>query len=195
MSDQLEPKAPTPERADPPGPPGSEAGDAGPPRPKRRRGSRGGRNRNRTGSGSSGGASSDPSQPSELPEPLKEGRPQSIEAADRALVRKPQIGDSRPAPKPENETPAADAPAKKKRRRGGRGRGGGAGTGGAGGGGSRPASTPVRAVLVDDDPLDLDDDVLESRRGRERKGRPLGRYLMCAHVQEAEGDNRVTQIA
>jgi len=37
---------------------------------------------------------------------------------------------------------------------------------------------------------DLDDDVLESRRGRERKGRPVGRYLMCVHV-----DPVATQIA
>ena len=33
----------------------------------------------------------------ELPEPIREGRP-SAEAAERALVRKPQIGDTRPAP-------------------------------------------------------------------------------------------------
>ena len=37
---------------------------------------------------------------------------------------------------------------------------------------------------------DLDDDVLEARRGRERKGRPVGRYLMCVHV-----DPKATQIA
>jgi ribonuclease E len=48
---------------------------------------------------------------------------------------------------------------------------------------------------VDDQPLELDDDVLEQRRGRERKGRPLGRYLMCVHVQHDEAGNRVTQIA
>ena len=56
----------------------------------------------------------------------------------------------------------------------------------------------MQAVLVDDDPLELDDDVLEGRRGRERKGRPLGRYLMCVHVQHPESgsaDGRVTQIA
>jgi ribonuclease E len=51
-------------------------------------------------------------------------------------------------------------------------------------------------MLVDDNPLELDDDVLETRRGRERKGRPLGRYLMCVHVQDsATADGRVTQIA
>ncbi len=34
----------------------------------------------------------------ELPERISEGRPSSVEAADQALVRKPQIGDTRPAP-------------------------------------------------------------------------------------------------
>src|SRR4051794_10578965 len=199
MSDQSEPKAPQPQRADPPA--SSEAGDTGPPRPKRRRGSRGGRNRNRAASGGGGGGGAGSSQPSELPEKLREGRPQSVEAADRALVRKPQIGDSRPAPKPGADGDGGDttgggtsgSPAKKRRRRGGRGR-----SGGGGGGGQRPSSAPVKAVLVDDSPLELDDDILEQRRGRERKGRPLGRYLMAVHVQRGEGasfEGRVAQIA
>ena len=38
--------------------------------------------------------------------------------------------------------------------------------------------------------LELDDDVLEARRGRERKGRPVGRYLMAVHVSP-----KATQIA
>jgi ribonuclease E len=130
-----------------------------------------------------------------LPEKLSEGRPQSIEAADRALVRKPQIGDSRPAPKSTSETANGDeggasTPAKKRRRRGGRGR--------TGGGAARPSNAPVKAVLVDETPLELDDDVLEQRRGRERKGRPLGRYLMAVQVQRDQGssfEGRVTQIA
>jgi ribonuclease E len=44
----------------------------------------------------------------------------------------------------------------------------------------------VRADLgVNDEPAEeLDDDVLERRRGRTRKGRPAGRYLMCVHVLE-----------
>ena len=48
-------------------------------------------------------------------------------------------------------------------------------------------------------PLELDDDVLETRRGRERKGRPVGRYFMCVHVQPTEpgtpDSGRVAQIA
>jgi ribonuclease E len=44
----------------------------------------------------------------------------------------------------------------------------------------------VRADLgVGDGPVtQLDDDVLERRRGRTRKGRPAGRYLMCVSVLE-----------
>jgi hypothetical protein len=80
-----------------------DAGDSTNPRPKRRRGSRGGRNRNRnrtTSASSEGRASGDgsgegsddgsgaPDQP-ELPERTMEGRPQNVEAAERARVRKP----------------------------------------------------------------------------------------------------------
>ena len=57
-----------------------------------------------------------------------------------------------------------------------------------GGRGGRGGS-PVQAVLPTGG-LDLDDDVLEARRGRERKGRPVGRYLMCVHV-----DPKATQIS
>ena len=99
---------------------------------------------------------------------------------------------------------------KKRRRRGGRGRGrGGAGggtgpatadesgqsgqrgrgQGGQGGqGGSKPKSdNVVRADLgVGEAPnrRPLDDDVLERRRGRTRKGRPAGRYMMCVHTND-----------
>ena len=40
---------------------------------------------------------------------------------------------------------------------------------------------PVEAVLVDD-PAEVDPETLERRKGRERKGRPVGRYLMVVHV-------------
>jgi ribonuclease E len=141
----------------------------------------------------------------ELPERLREGRP-SVAAAEAALVRKPQIGDTRPAPPvPPTAAPrpagrgrgrsagsggaghdpaaAAAAPspagggdaAAKKRRRGGRGRG--QGTGGA--------VTSARPAAVEVDP-----EVLEKRRGRERNGRPVGRYLMCVQVRPT-----LTQVA
>ncbi len=40
------------------------------------------------------------------------------------------------------------------------------------------------------EPVEVDDETLERRRGRERKGRPVGRYLMVVHVQP-----KATQIA
>jgi ribonuclease E len=164
---------------------------SGPQRSRRRRGSRGGRNRKRTRTAPVE-AGTDDERP-ELPERPNEGRP-SVEAAERALVRKPRIGDTRPAPasaQPSDVPGAADGTGdrsgtKRRRRRGGRGRGAG-------------PTTPVRPVLSDDVPLELGDDVLETRRGRERKGRPVGRYFMCVHVQPAvSGDpdsGRVAQIA
>ena len=44
--------------------------------------------------------------------------------------------------------------------------------------------------MTDDEPVDLDEKTLRKRRGKERKGRPVGRYLMAVHVQPA-----ATQIA
>jgi len=137
----------------------------------------------------------------ELPERIGEGRP-SPEAAEQALVRRPQIGDTRPAigdtrpavappaarggrgpkapggPAPSPSAPTADADrgGPKKRRRGGKGRGA-AGTG--------AVVTSSRSGAVDVDP-----DVLEKRKGRERNGRPVGRYLMAVQVRPT-----LTQVA
>jgi ribonuclease E len=96
-----------------------------------------------------------------------------------------------PAPASAAPPAAEGTGTKRKRRRGGRGRGAGGGQGGGGGGAPREPrrSSPVEAVLPTGG-LDLDEDVLEARRGRERKGRPVGRYLMCVHVTPA-----ATQIA
>jgi ribonuclease E len=114
-----------------------------------------------------------------------EGRPRSVDAAERALVRKPQIGDRIPpevvaAASTEGIAPASPDRAERsggggasKRKRGGRGRGGS----------KRTPPLPVEAV-TGGAPLDLDEDTLEARRGRERKGRPVGRYLMCVSVRE-----------
>ncbi|HXY93755.1 MAG TPA: Rne/Rng family ribonuclease [Acidimicrobiia bacterium] len=95
---------------------------------------------------------------------------------------RPKIGDTRPAPPPAVD--GTTAPKKRRRRRGGRGRG--RGTGSAAKPADRVLDDVVRADLgVGEAPaLALDDDVLERRRGRTRKGRPAGRYLMCVHVLE-----------
>ena len=166
----------------------------------------------------------------ELPDRHRENQP-SAAAAEAALVRKPRIGDTRPAPtvslggagvSEAVEGVEGDGP-KRKRRRGGRGRGGSAsgaatagattsetttpvgrssnrsggaaaGRSGGDGGGRRggarvPAGPPVTAV-TDLEPLDLDEKTLRKRRGRERKGKPVGRYLMAVHVKP-----EATQIA
>ena len=75
------------------------------------------------------------------------------------------------------------AASKRRRKRGGRGRG----AGGAAGG---PIEARDGEAAYDEDPIELDQETLERRRGRERKGRPVGRYLMCVHVRP-----HATQIA
>jgi ribonuclease E len=44
--------------------------------------------------------------------------------------------------------------------------------------------------MLIDDPVEIDEETMERRRGRERKGRPVGRYLMVVHSHPG-----VTQIA
>jgi ribonuclease E len=74
----------------------------------------------------------------------------------------------------------------------GDGRSGNGGNGGGGNGGGRRGGRPpqpVEAVLASE-PLEIDDDELRRRGGRERKGRPVGRYLMAVSVGP-----KATQIA
>ncbi|HET8618004.1 MAG TPA: Rne/Rng family ribonuclease [Acidimicrobiales bacterium] len=132
----------------------------------------------------------------ELPDPPGEGRPTSVEAATAALVpkapSKPKIGDTIPAEvlaqmARKDEDAAEGDGRKRRRRRGGRGRS--AGKGQNGGGSTKQASKPVEALIAHD-PTELDEETLERRRGRERKGRAVGRYSMCVHVTP-----RATQIA
>ena len=128
--------------------------------------------------------------------------------------RRPQIGDSRPAPdarpsgdgangnKERNQSGDGDAGSGagrgRRRRRGGRGRGQGGERqnqqrgeqqGGGGRGRQRGGNRPVEAV-TDDAPVELDEETLRSRRGRERRGKPIGRYTMCVSVSGG-----ITQIA
>ena len=111
----------------------------------------------------------------------------------------PKIGDSRPAPKIGDSRPTAGGDSgdgqpgsgggrRRRRRRGGRGRSGG-GQQGDNQGRQGRGNRPVEAV-TDDGPLELDEDTLKRRRGRERRGKPIGRYLMCVSV-----NGGVTQIA
>jgi ribonuclease E len=176
---------------------------------RRRRGSRGGQRR-RKGSGQpAGGTAADEldtaadggavagsrpaarsagNAPEELPERLSEGRP-SVEAADKALVRKPQIGDTRPAPPlPKDRQPAGDgkpsAPARRRKRP------------------TKEVVTPAarrqpdadrkrrRGGRIKHETIELAPDVVEQRRGRERNGRPIGRFYMCVQVRPG-----MTQVA
>lgn len=184
-------------------------GDSSSPGNPRRRGSRGGRSRTR--SRPEDAAANDGHQNPDMPDLPHEGRPSSVEAAaaspvrrpegDSDGVRKPQIGDSRLVPGGSTPAPAGGDAPKRKRRRGGRGRGAGGGAsasrsgggearggrsgagGGGGNNGGRRGNSPIEAVLPTGG-LHLGDDILEARRGRERNGRPVGRYLMCVHVSE-----------
>jgi len=147
---------------------------------KRRRGSRGGQGRRRGADGATGGngdadAPGDAASksPAELPELPREGRV-SPEAAERSLVRKPQIGDTRPAPKP--AAPAEPAGGRRGRAAGGR---------------TTKRTEPGdgrrrRTIGRRPDVTALDLEGGEARRtGRERNGRPVGRYLMCVQVRDS----------
>jgi len=136
---------------------------------RRRRGSRGGRNRKRPpGQGGSQG------QRDGLD--FEDLESTDDESASSKPARKPQIGDTRPAPatgsspavKSDDGGSASGQGAKKRRRRGGRGRG-------------RTGAPSTESVEAD---------IIERRRGRERDGRPVGRYLMCVQVRDG-----VTQVA
>ncbi|HEY8093702.1 MAG TPA: ribonuclease E/G, partial [Acidimicrobiales bacterium] len=139
--------------------------------------------------------------PDELPDRPIEGRIQDPVAAERALVRKPQIGDSRPAPAAATTPPPTSKRASGRPERGGRGgssRPPAAASGSSpdadsqgadpSGNGkkrrrktSRASGTQAKGHAAG--PVALDAEVLERRRGRERNGRPVGRYLMCVHVR------------
>lgn len=130
-------------------------------------------------------------QPLELPDPPTEGRMMSAEVAGEALVRKPQIGDTRPAPPSAQSTSPAVQAAKQskqgaqqsdnadkssepgernKSRRGGK----------RGGRNRRGRST--RSDDRDTTP-GTDAELMERRKGKERNGKAVGRYLMCVQVR------------
>lgn len=120
---------------------------------------------------------------------------QPEQASENAKVlSKPKIGDTRPAPV-EGPTGEAAVPAAagesatdstdsagespsspKRRRRGGRRR--------------NAAKRQSEAATPEAEIVELDEETLEKRKGKERKGRPVGRYLMCVQVRD-----HATQIA
>lgn len=145
----------------------------------------------------------------ELPDHPREGRLVSPEAADAALVRRPQIGDTRPAPaqpagsapetsgaKPKGTAPnkrgksrglkfggetsvtdeneVLEKPARRNRR-GGRNRR-------RKSGGERSNNVGSRSDSATS--VETDAELIERRRGKERNGRPLGRYMMVVQVRK-----------
>ena len=188
---------------------GRSGAGGGTPRRRRRRGSRGGRNRRKpkTAAAPAGAAAKDRADTGEdytdaaadrglttedvaadarVEAGLADAEPGAVTAADAPSPAKPKIGDTRPAP------PSGDGTAtrKRRRRRGGRGRGRARG----GETDTKTAPEAVRADLGSDGAAvsldELDDTALERRRGRTRKGRPAGRYMMAVHVR----DDRTTHI-
>jgi ribonuclease E len=200
----------------PDAPAGASTGTTG---AKRRRGSRGGqRRRGQGGAAGTAGAADDADDSTfeiddrndvELPEPIREGRP-SVEAAERALVRKPRIGDTMPMPTspPPGPATARSVPdddqsggAQKRRRRSGSKGGSGRKSGDTAGdrtesgadelssGASKSRRARGRGRGRSDGP-ELDAATLEQRRGRERNGKPIGRYFMAVQVRSG-----MTQVA
>ncbi len=125
---------------------GAESADT-PAGRKRRRGSRGGQRRRKTstaavaqrgdGDHAPGMAPAPPADQPELPENPREGR-LAPEVAERTLVRKPQIGDTRPAPvapAPALAAAKATTPKQPRRKQTARSRGRGGCRSVAGGGG------------------------------------------------------------
>ena len=195
---------------------------------KRRRGSRGGQGRKKpaqrssenddnNGDGDSGDGNGngggDARDPEELPEPIGEGKVKDAAVAERALVRKPQIGDTRPLvpskPPPRRAASKDDGSSddgssgdgksgdgksgQKRRKRGGRG--GGQQRDGGRNQKNKSERNEQRGESGDGKkrrrggrggkgkPSAADQELIEQRSGRERNGKPIGRYFMCVQVR------------
>ena len=193
----------------------NDAGSSGDGASRRRRGSRGGRGRTRSPDRDGGG---DPASADSGDGASSGDRQRSPKAEDAdAAARKPQIGDSRPAPVTASSSSgdsgksdggsggSGSGSGRRRRRRGGRGRGGGGGGGNAnqggnqkggnqkggnrgnqnrGGGGNRSGvASPVDGGAFEGDPVELDEETLARRRGRERKGRAVSRDTLGVRVR------------
>jgi ribonuclease E len=138
-------------------------------------------------------------QPLELPDLPNEGRMMSTEVAGEALVRKPQIGDTRPAP-PSAQTATPAVQAAKQPKQSGQGRNNNSNNnaenadkssesgernksrrGGKRGGRNRRGRS-TRSDERDTTP-GTDAELMERRKGKERNGKAVGRYLMCVQVR------------
>ena len=113
----------------------------------------------------------------------------------------PSSGSANPesnGPRPEGQGTSASAKRRRRRRKNkANAEGGGQRTGGSqqgGGNGSRSGNTPVTPTLAPGQAIELDEQQLQRRRGKTRKGRPIGRYMMvvrrradATHIAILEG--------
>ena len=119
-----------------------------------------------------------PGPPEDLPPlaapPASRPRAKPKAKAKATAVTRPKIGDTRPAapslpfadPDADGSDPDEASSGGRRWRRRGRGRG-------------AAGDSAVGGDLDLGDPVELDAKTLERRKGRERKGRPVGRYLIC----------------
>ena len=91
---------------------------------------------------------------------------------------KPKIGDTRPAPDSKKATQKTSESGNRRRRKRRKGKSAN----------NNPNSLVSGAIS--DERVELDAETLKKRRGRERKGKAVGRYTMVVHVDEG-----ITQIA
>jgi ribonuclease E len=158
---------------------------------RRRRGTRGGRGRSRT-AGARGPAEAPPSD--EPPLAVAPGATPAVSPGPApptpAGPDRPKIGDTRPArPVPANTGPAVVAPGG---RNGGRSGGRGRSRPRSGGdpGANRPKNGSGRAKAPNPPSPDGGVPTGGRRGGRERRGKAVGRYMICVHVRP-----ELTQIA
>jgi len=140
----------------------------------------------------------------ELPDLPNEGRMMTAEVAADALVRKPQIGDTRPAPAAAQTTPPTVQASKQPRRTGQNAnkdqnknkeqnsnqqddtdtQGGERNKSRRGGkrGGRNRRGRSTRGDDRESTP-GTDAELMERRKGKERNGKAVGRYLMCVQVR------------
>ncbi|MGA0268980.1 MAG: Rne/Rng family ribonuclease [Ilumatobacteraceae bacterium] len=138
---------------------------------------------------------------------MRESRLGSPEAREEALVKKPQIGDTMPVPNvpppgpangPSEEaesSPSSNRSGQKRRRKSGGQKGqqqkkqdsdSANGKGASSGSSSKGRSSSRRRRRSGE----LSAEARDQRRGRERNGKPIGRYFMCVQVREG-----ITQVA
>ena len=125
-------------------------------------------------------------QEREKPENSGDRNKQGSESKETVVVHnsndgsqgKPKIGDSRPAPDSKKASQKTNESGNRRRRKRRKAKG--------------PNNNPNSPVsgAISDERVELDAETLKKRRGRERKGKAVGRYTMVVHV-----DDGVTQIA